>query len=493
MNKLLKGLLVTALFAVGARAADTNKTFLMPRSHGVNMAMEYTTWNELVNMDKEDRFGANFQVIGFYQGSTDDNDRGKYFGVNDKNDFSFKQATGYDVYSPWVIHHAQANDAGVVAGDTANLKIDADQDAYGAKIFYYQDLEKILKGLYLKANLPIVHVQNDLNLKVSDPSGITSTNVFDYFKGSFTGLANGAQEKLAYSKIDGSQSTTSVADIDIALGYKFLDKENYHMSVNLGFTIPTGTKADGVYLWEPIVGNGKHWALGAGLDFGATLWDKDDQNIKLAIALNYRYLFSATEKRTIGLKGFTTSTNSNWAQYFLMGKTGGKVTPAANLLTRNVKVETGSQLDGIVEFAYNNGGFSIELGYNLFWKDSESVSLKDAWYADGTYGLIHEGYTVLADGNIVDGDKAWVGTAGTPGAVAATALANGAYQVNADKLNVDAAASESQVTNKIYGGLGYIFKEWEYPLLLGVGAQYEFASRDAVQNWGLWGKIGIGF
>ena len=86
MKKILNGALALALIA-GSASAATNKTFLMPRSHGVNLAMEYTTWNELLQTKDEDRFGANFQVTGFYSQSTNESDIGKYFGIKSKNSF----------------------------------------------------------------------------------------------------------------------------------------------------------------------------------------------------------------------------------------------------------------------------------------------------------------------------------------------------------------------------------------------------------------------
>jgi hypothetical protein len=86
MKKLLKSLFLFALVFSSVKAS-TNKTFLLPRSHGVNLAMEYTTWNELLQMKDDDRFGAHFQATVFYQDSTDDDDLGRYFGVRGKNNF----------------------------------------------------------------------------------------------------------------------------------------------------------------------------------------------------------------------------------------------------------------------------------------------------------------------------------------------------------------------------------------------------------------------
>ncbi|MFA5074712.1 MAG: hypothetical protein WC436_01260 [Candidatus Babeliales bacterium] len=487
MKKLLKGLLLTACF-VGTAGAATNKTFLLPRSHGVNKAMEYTTWNELINMDKEDRFGANFQLIGFYQGSTNDATRGKYFGVNDKSSFAFNTTAptaSTDVYSLLVMHHLNNTT------DAATLNVKAEQQAAGAKIFYYQDLEKLIKGLYLKANLPIVWVSNDVKFSSGSLTGFNTADISNYFKGNFNGFdtTHNYQLALTKAKINGSQSKAGVADIDIVLGYKFLDKADYHMSINLGFTIPTGTKANGNYLWEPIIGNGQHWAFGGGLDFGATLWEKNDQNIKFELALDYRYVFQNSETRALNFKSGTISNhwNNNWSHYHLVGKAGEFAQPAANITTLRVNVEPGSQLDGIAAFRYNNGGFNIELGYNLFWKDTESVKSKDTLAAD--YGIIYP-TADLDNAVIVDGAGIWFQADGTANT---TDFATNAKELANSDLDFKGAASESQLTNKIYGGLGYIFRNWEYPMLLGLAGHYEFASRSGVENWGIWGKIGVGF
>ncbi len=487
MNKLLKGLLLLAICTSSIQAA-TNKTTLIPRSHGVNLAMEYTTWNELLQLEKGDRFGANFQATVFYQDSSSDDDLGKYFGVAGKNSFeiggfSRTNLTQRNVNSNHLIHDF-AN-SGVEANNFhSNVKLSPEQSAWGVRIDYYQDLEKILKGLYLKVALPIVNVDNDTEFGVGTGSDetvrTTAINLRNFFNGTLAPIAAGtqnAQAALTKAKFGGSNSETSVADIDIALGYKFLDKANYHMSINLGFTIPTGSDPDGNDVFESIVGNANHWAFGAGLDFGAKLWNSGDQNIKLAIALNYRYLFESSEDRTLGLKD-ANGALIPWGQYYLVGErakalNAQQLIPAANILTRNVDVTPGSQLDAILGLAYNNGGWSVDLGYNLFWKECEDVDFKGTW-DDVKYAVAN----IAADMTSAD-------------------LLNTAQDFTIAKANIDVAAAEtpSYLTHKIYGGVGYIFKEWEYPLMLGLAAHYEFASDsgEQIENWGIWGKVGVAF
>ncbi|MCK4651026.1 hypothetical protein KAT08_02500 [Candidatus Babeliales bacterium] len=524
MKKLLKGILILALVATGVRAA-TNKTFFLPRPHGVNLAMEYTTWNELLQTKDEDRFGAHFQVTPFYMDSTDGDDLGKYFGILNKHNFLLNTVNATDLRGTYIIH--DGGTAACLAGVTgvapvaanavqlATMKFDPEQTAYGVRIDYYQDLRKILKGLYFKIALPIIHVENDLQLNITGANAGANANIaavataavvksqFEhYFKGTLdvptdqpapiSAVAHmGSQQTLKYAKIDGQQSSFSIADIDFVLGYKVLDKEKYNLALNIGLTIPTGDSADGVWLWEPVVGNGDHWALGGGLDFGAKLWEDEDQNIKMTAALNYRYLFESTEKRTIGIDG------KDWGQYYLLGQVGTNravqtLIPAANVLTRDLDVEPGSQLDAILAFAYNNGGFTIDLGYNLFWKDAEDVKLKGTW-TNNQYGIAHINQTMNNAQNFeYSATAAAVGDAG-----GAEAYLNDQTNLTAAiptwGIDVSKAATPSQITHKIYGGVGYIFKEWEYPLMLGLAGHYEFASDDGIDNWGVWGKVGIAF
>ncbi|KKP22945.1 MAG: hypothetical protein SZ59_C0004G0020 [candidate division TM6 bacterium GW2011_GWF2_28_16] len=507
MNKLLKGLLVTAL-VVGTVNADTNKTFLMPRSAGVNLPMEYTTFNELIQHKNGDFFGAHFQVVPFYMDSTNGSDIGKYFGIAGKNTFVIGNSTlvtagTADMNYGYIIHNiATAATAGV-----ATLNFDPELQAYGARIDYYQDLEKILDGLYLKVALPIVHTETKINRTVSSvtaSNNLTEAHLNEYFAGTYSqDIADAnAQAVLEHAKRDGSHSETSVADIDVVLGYKIWDKEKYSFALNLGLTIPVGNDADGDWAFEPIVGNGDHWGFGGGLDAMVRLWKKNDQDIKLTLAANYRYLFSGTEKRTLGLND-VDGVEVPFGQYYLAATIGDirrtqQLQPVANLLTQDVKVETGSQLDAELYFTYNNGGWNVELGYNLFYKDSEDVSLKNAW-SDGVYGIafIDQTFATGGDGTFVasaDGTAAVGANGGSRGLINNTPTNTALGQTTrAYGINTHVAESASQFTNKIFGGVGYIFREWEYPMMLNISGAYEFADRDAIENWQIWGKIGVKF
>ena len=504
MNRIVKGLLVTVLAVSAAQVqAHTNKTFMQLRPTGVDLPMEYTTFNELINRKAEDKFGGNFQVTGFYKDSNSGDDLAEYFLVNNKHTIAVTESAAIattissmtDVTLEYLIHDLAATNV----NKTASLSLDPQTQSYGVRIDYHQDLDKILKGLYLKANLPIVHVENNVKIKTSGTdllahaaTGLTadtaaSTVLLNYFNGSFsnTTIAANKQAALTHAKLTGHQDETGVADIDIALGYKFLNKHNYYASLAIAITIPTGNEADGVYAFEPIVGNGQHFGLGGDFNAQAKVWGDCNHNLKLNLMIKYRYLFESSEKRTLQMN------NRPFSQYFLLVPAGAaaviaNLIPAANVLTKNCDVTPGSQFDGILGLAYNNGGFNLDLGYNMYFREGESVHLKDT-ITLGSYAIAARNFNVgtqavpaiiVAADNITDGGAA-NGTASI---------------VQVEHTNITAAETPSQFTNSIYAGFGYYFKEWETPLLLGLGGKYEWASKNSSPDqWDVYGKIGIGF
>ena len=111
-------------------------------------------------------------------------------------------------------------------------------------------------------------------------------------------------EEMLYGKIDGSQSKAGVADLNFILGYNFWCNDCYHVGANIRATAPTGTRPEAKYLFEPIVGNGRHTTLGVGLNGHAILWENGcDQSFSLWFDSAVYHLFNAKQTRTFDLIG----------------------------------------------------------------------------------------------------------------------------------------------------------------------------------------------
>ncbi len=492
---LLKGLITSVCVFGLAHADTTNKTFLLPRAQGVNLALEFPTWRELLSTKEEDKFGAHFQVVPFYQQSTCSGDLSKYFGYNNKGTITVnKEGTNADLEVEGIIHNAQQTGSGYINNTwenstAATISLSPKHTVYGAIIDYYQELDKLLKGLFFSVKVPIVNVDNDLHFSVKSDSSANKNKVIDFFKGSYSvteGDAN-AQKALTHGKMGGSHSETGVADIELMLGYKIVNKDKIKFGLNIGLTIPTGNDADGHWIFEPIVGNGGFWGLGGGLDVAAKVWEKDDKHFRIDAAVNYRYLFEDTQHRVVGLR--SSDGTSYIIPQVLVGKPKGEkpgdkqLTPFANLF-HTVSVGDMSQIEGALQLAFIYKGFDFGVGYNIFWREKESIKADQKWEeGDTAYAIVSTSHDMTTE---LDKNDSTQWEMGSYNASKITYKETGTIHID-----LNSAATPSYTTHKIFGGIGYIFKEWETPLMLNVGGFYEFASSDIISNWSIFGKIGI--
>jgi len=494
MNNMLKRLVVAAL-AISAShlSAHTNQGFLsVPRAQHASLLADSHVTRDLAGTKGQDRFGGNFLVSGFYSESMNKKALGKYFGVNDKDSFkaSWVQSavtTEGDVNAGFLVHDRTASNVGAGAvTDSATINLAPKTISYGMEFAYVQCLGKILEGLHLAITLPVERVENNMNLSVTAPQrGNDATVLQQFFAGSLpqatgatisgfvgaAGAANAAgQNQLKNALINGKQGATGIADIEAVLGYDFVRNADWTAGLNIGLLIPTGNSATGKYAFEPIYGNGGHWELGFGGRVDGKLWRDGDQTIGLHLSADYRYGFQANETRTLSItkNGIADSMN----QYYLVVPVAAAMPkvetaePFANKGTVPVSVTPNSALRGNLGLHYGNGGFLFGAYYAPAWKQAETakVSLPTAQggvvQAEQDTNVVVVGHTVFANTDV----------------------------------NADYSKRPSQLAHRLGADMGYTFKEWEYPVALGLGGHYELANENAtVENWGINIKAGIGF
>lgn len=500
MNKKLNGLLVAALFFGAVHASDSNNKTSMNIRVGRDKVPAFTTFHELTSDRNDDRLGGHLAATGFFARSNNGSDLGKNFGANGTDSIIVEAQTTFPqtaANSGHVVNDLLLHDQGA-AGNTLMgvIKFNPKQTVYGVRFDYVQRLDKVLDGLFFSLNLPIVHVKNDINTTYGSNSNTTlaegktvaeSISLKDLLTGKTITRTTAAdtQSKLTKSKLLGN-SKTGLGDLEANLGWHFIENDKGYVGINLSGVVGISSDPDSQYRWGARTDDGK-WGLGGGADACAVLWSEKDQNFKLLASLQYKYLFEGTEKRTLGLKElrYTSGTSNDpiLSQYYLTGATGSTVIqPLANISTLDVNVKAGSQINGIVSFAYNNGGLTLDFGYNLFWKEAENVSIKSSW-TENKYGISSENYDSTAGGTTFATDGSNTTQGGTAGFIKKTDLDTGA------------AATQAQVVHKVFGGLGYTVKSWDYPVMVGTGVSYELpsANRDAAEGYGLWVKLGVAF
>ncbi|MFA6263549.1 MAG: hypothetical protein WCW33_03950 [Candidatus Babeliales bacterium] len=475
-----------AVMALGIFSADAHqysqKTYLAIRPHDINTAMEYTTWHRNAYTNHEPTIHTHFQFVPFYQDSERSADLGRYFGVgNGSNSFRVDNdlaVSTRDINKNFLIHDWGHQDGGLAG--TASF--DPYQESYGFRFDLFQHIDQPFKDFFFKFSTVLEQVNHSMKLKVANgtPEAFDGTSVSyslqDFFAGRVNitadnpALVENQQSPLTMSKITERRSKFGLADLDFGLGYKYL-RAKHHVYISLDLTIPTGNRVRGDYLFEPVYGNGRHVGLGGSLDVGLQLWRSKRANLRLLWATRYRYLFENSEYRMFGIKG------EKFGQYYLGGvlnQQNKPLFPLANELTRSCGVKPGSLFDTMFDFAFKSSGFSIDLGYNLYWKDRESVYLRNAQSFD--------------DKNLVIADPSYKTQSevlGDPGTVYRSIS-------NAD-FDLDSVKTPAVLTNKLFGGFGYSFSIYEQHLCsVGLGGSYEFATdNNALEAYAVWAKIGF--
>lgn len=498
----------------------------MPRSPGVNLALEYTGgWRSLIYRETIDKFGGNIQGIFFFEETHSNNQLGAYFspaGARCKptlscdpcqpqgngQSFTFGFRRGDDqtitpnlnlrsfIQLPFAVGPSADEHA-------ASMSLSMKRSVTGFAITIHQDLDNIWNGLFFKLNVPLRRVEHTVNCSIKGAdvtAGEPSTTIScaqvskalaHYYAGdevnvTFTdGTSTGVlQQVLKYQLIPCaansrcSEDETGIRDIDFQLGYHIINTVNSHVYAALGVTMPTGNEVKNSRLWAPLVGNGGHTGVGFNLYGDAKVWGDKNHNLFFMSALNYRYLLLSRECRTLGLCG------QPWGHYRLLGqKDQNLLIPAANILTQKVDVTPGSQIDFIIQGNYNYYGFAFDLGYNAYFKQEESILFAKCGEVlpTGTYALASTNYD-NRNSNVLFGTNPSDFEGGTP------------HYLSQKDVDKSVAKTPSQLSHKVYGGISYGYKKWDIPIMFGMGAHYEVSGMNKTPGtWGFNVKGAVAF
>jgi len=311
---------------------------------------------------------------------------------------------------------------------------------------FYLGLDKWCKGMYFRIHAPVVHTK--WNLKMCECMVSTGTNFHrpGYFNetleyvdtttigiarsnliSSFTSFISNCGTinspditftPLCYAKMDCfNRKETALSDFQIAFGWNFWCEEDYHIGLNLRATAPTGNRPNATYLFEPIIGNGKHWELGGSLASHWTFWqsENEDRSCTFYIDANVTHMFKARQCRTFDLCGKPLS------RYMRTGKFktpvenlsaavpdgdgttatppskqfSGTYSPLANLTTLAVDVSIGAQTDLAFMLQYIHNKWSFDIGYNFWKRGCERIKCHrncECQFEENTWGLLGDAF-----------------------------------------------------------------------------------------------------
>lgn len=365
------------------------------------------------------------------------------------------------------------------------------------------------RGFFTSASFPVMRVKNDLNFQediINDGGGANNNSDENVFENMTQALV---QPEWQFGKINRfALKKTGVADIELKVGYEWIQQEPFHLESYLGILIPTGNKPNSEFLFEPVVGHGRHWGVMFGNAIGVQIWKDEvkDRSLRVEYTGHSKYLFRNTQCRSIDLfckpwsryiEVYRDEDQATVASTLSGSQATNFATPGINVLTIPIKVRPGFSYNMTTAAVFNARNWQFEAGYNLYLRQSECLKLPCPWQE----GPAIKNHTGNGDTNPI---RDMTGNArlenitlnSTPGT--GNRIDLGDYKFNFIKeedLDLNSAASPCIISHTIYASGGYNWQDRDLPIFANIGGSYEFSNSNnaVVERWTLWGKLGLSF
>lgn len=273
---------------------------------------------------------------------------------------------------------------------------------------FYIGLDELTPGLFLNIDAPLTWTEWKLNQceqLLSTPTtgyqagymaqeAINAASLDKSFLQIMQGGYNFADMKIPmrYGKINNCDNTAiRFAELDFTLGYNFILNQDSHFGALIYTSAPTGTRPCAEKLFEPIIGNGKHWELGAGLTASYIFYrsqENDDRYIGLWFDAIVGHLFKTRQMRSFDLCGKQNSRYMLLAQIETSNNLTGEeptytasttqyaknLIPLINWSTFNILTKINLQTDICIKLSGSRDNISFDLGYNFWARTGEEFS-----------------------------------------------------------------------------------------------------------------------
>ena len=548
MKKLLIGFAAFSAASICASSADTltiSQNFFQPRAFSANLAREMLMEGSK-HKDANGWYGE-FSATAAYQHSWSQ-------GVNTTDGSSLGESVnGLGTHSFWsgnnTMTYGTNNGASSIDSYQFGLGGSTTQGSITLNPIVYQagtDLMFIVGSsanepcFFAKIKAPIgvyninPNLTEDLGSIVPyDPGAIQGytgsgtlgdiPDVAATMTQTFAGFQPGGQSAqgdflpMQYGLIDGDQSTGGrFGDIEMTAGYRFISNEDNSFSVAARVAAPTGGKAEGFYMLEPIFGRGGNWGLGGYVDGHVTLWKGNNENsLQLKVMANAMHLFEANTVRSYDL-----TANGPGSKYLLVADYGssasnfysGQIVNLINYSTLDSTSAFGVEGDAALAFTYMGRGWSLDLGYEFWGRSAETLTITGS-FATQTYAVLgNQGiglydapdtlsnacqpfaYINLSADTLTGTIPVTAGTvATTQDSIADATLA--ANRIAFADLDVASAQQATSLTSKIFTKVTYEWIDNDARPHLGVMGEFEISTSDnnALPQWGVSLVGGVSF
>lgn len=491
-------------------------TTFVPRLMSQNSVLELALHNyyhyHLPCCDSECPPWISLEVTApYYFKSTKNKRLASYFLPDCKNCLTVAENNTADVSSPWLQLITP-----IATPYQSTICIDPKRTVIGGAFKLFMDLSYWFDGNCWYNNwwasifVPVQQVRHDLHIT---ETASAVPGVFDGITNEIEAFNNPAWNygKWSVHRL----KKTGVDDVNIKVGLDF-DKDQWgHAGFYGQIFAPTGNKNRARYLFEPIVG-GRQVGVGAGFNGDYVAYECGPNSFDMMLDVRYAYFFKAKEIRSIDLF------NGDLSRYLLvvLPNTAAVTTnqvnplPGINFFTKEVQVKPRSFFEVWLALSFNHCNFHAEIGYDFWYRSKEKICLPDQDLGVGIFDIAAGLPPCNMSASCARICQAVRGQAGAPASDATFVSVKNSKASNkigtqrdgsnccptycstqCSYLNLDSAASPKALSSTVYGAVSYdCCLCCEYPVMIGVGGQYEFAHRrSALNQYGVWLKTAISF
>ncbi len=380
------------------------RTYLHIRSQGANTARELVGWQWDINLPFMcNNYGVAYLAYEYQRSFNSCRIANSLFGGRTLR-FSGSLVPGRDSRNELL-----ADNFGLSRTFQGSLTFSPRIQNHIIDLGYFMGLDCWLQGSYIRFHAPITYSHWSLQARecVTCPGSCTESACYygsDDVASSttpvyepsvpVTTVATSLRQALGGNYLFGDMQTPwcagrfdfcgrgkwGLADIDVILGYNFLNNDCYHFGAYLQMVLNTGPKPKDFYVFSPVVGNGGHFELGAGISAHWSFWSNETQNLALFLEGNITHMFQNEQCRLFDLcNGGAFSRYMLLKEYDTNGLTNtynGNLVSATCFTNRRVDVKVDIKGDLAIKLAYRWCGWGIDVGYNIYGHSHETIRFK---------------------------------------------------------------------------------------------------------------------
>lgn len=490
------------------------QTFFSPRSQGTDAARDIVGWHETINPVCKEGWYHSWAITPSYQRSFRDCQLAEYFFGTSVLGISGSQVATRDDTD------LLADYFGLSPKFQSTVRLTPQMQNVITDFAWYGGHDHFFASIH--APLTWTKAVVDLEENVFDP-GCSTPFPADYmdfqpvvapytcFSTAVGGTRSyGQVQRLRSGLIGGSHIKGGLADMHLNIGAYALKNERGRFGLMARVVVPTGNRPTNQFLFEPIVGNGRHYELGFGITGASLMWEQDgEQRLDVLIDANVMHFFKTHQKRSFDLVGTGTWQRvGNWGSRYMLAKKfnaegnyTGVTLPLINVTTVPVDIRITIQVDMVVMLAYTYKDLGIDLGYDGWIRSKEHLGCP--CFPERTYALKGiQNVTGLGQlSNATQSDATINGNLFTDQALVVDVPSP--VFIRQQDLNVYSAEAPLAYSHKIFW---HFYKKWheDCPVQahLGWGGFVEFegqvpnhlqTNRSSLSQWGMWIKAGVAY